>query len=465
MTKLTSDPDPEMTTQLSKRGNVARLQGSDRGQRPRLWFAIAAGSAVMVLGGGAFFLQAKGGLPESALKAATPTDRAIIVQPQSVVQHLDITGTIGAGKAIAIVAPFDGVIREKRVQLGDHVDVGDVLAVMDTSEIASRYRDAQSAYIKAAIAADALSKWDSSPDVLRARRSLEAAEVSLSMLDRQVNELKYLLDQGIVSRNEYEGMVQQRDGQRNTVAGAKDDLTATLMRGNDENRQLVVLELENAQSRLSDLKQQMAGAKVATAVAGILTRPPVNDIGDGTLSTEPGATVSRGAALFSVADTSTFLVTGSVDEIDVNRVKVGQRVNVTSDAFLDHAIKGQIVNVSAEAAGQGNNGRPPSFEVRASFVVEDEELRRAIRIGMSARMTIETYSNEAALIVPPSAIISGDAGAQVRLHRHSRSVLQPVLLGATFPAGVEVVSGLSAGDIVMASQYTVSEEGQLSETR
>lgn len=417
-----------------------------------LWSAIAAGNAALVLAAGAFFWVVESGPPASALQKADSKDRTSVIQPQSVAQHLDITGTIGAGKAIAIVAPFDGVIREKRVQLGDHVDVGDVLVVMDTSEIASRYRDAQSSYIKAAIAADAITNWESSPDVLRARRSLEAAEVSMSMLDRQVSELKSLLDQGIVSRSEYEGLVQQRNAQRNIVAGAKDDLTATLMRGNDDNRQLVMLELENAQSRLSDLKQQMAGAKVATAVAGILTRPPVNESGAPPLATEPGASVTRGAALFSVADTSTFLVTGSVDEIDVNRVKLGQKVDVTSDAFPDHAVEGQVVNVSAEAAGPGNSGRPPSFDVRASFVVEDKELRRAIRIGMSARMTIETYSSEAALIVPPSVIIRSEAGPQVKLQRHGQTVLQPVQLGTTFPEGVEVVSGLSAGDIVMASQ-------------
>lgn len=451
MTNLTTDPTPKTPT-LCNHDHVSRPVRSDRPRRAILWSAIGAGNVALVLAAGAFFWGLDSAPTASALEKAAPTEQSIIVQPQSVVQHLDITGTIGAGKAIAMVAPFDGVIREKRVQLGDHVDVGDVLVVMDTSEIASRYRDAQSSYIKAAISADALANWESSPDVLRARRSLEAAEVSLSMLDRQVSELKSLLDQGIVSRSEYEGLVQQRDAQRNTVAGAKDDLTATLMRGNDDNRQLVMLELENAQSRLSDLKQQMAGAKVATAVAGILTRPPVNESGDTPLATEPGASVTRGAALFSVADTSTFLVTGSVDEIDVNRVKLGQRVSVTSDAFPDHAINGQVVNVSAEAAGPGNSGRPPSFDIRASFVVEDKALRQAIRIGMSARMTIETYSNEAALIVPPSLIIRSEAGPQVKLQQHGQSVLQPVLLGTTFPEGVEIVSGLSAGDILIASQ-------------
>ena len=187
---------PETRTPFSNHDQDSNPFRAERSRRAILWSAIAAGSVALALGAGAFSWQVNGAPPVSVLEKAVPTEQTIIVQPQSIMQHLDITGTIGAGKAIAIVAPFDGVIREKLVQLGDHVNVGDVLVVMDTSEIASRYRDAQSSYIKAAIAADALANWESSPDVLRARRSLEAAELSLSMLDRQVSELKSLLDKG-----------------------------------------------------------------------------------------------------------------------------------------------------------------------------------------------------------------------------------------------------------------------------
>lgn len=432
---------------------------SERPRRARLWAALAAGTAIIALGAGAWFWQSRENLTVTDTTIATPTEQTIVVEPQAVSQQLDIAGTIAAGKSVAIVAPFDGVIREKRVQLGEHVNVGDVLVVMDTSEIAGRYRDAQSAYIKAAMAADAITKWDNSPDVQRARRSLEAADMQLASLERQVVELKALLDQGIVSRNEYDGMVQQRDSQRNTVAGAKDDVTAALERGNDENRQLVMLELENTQSRLNDLKQQMAGAKVATAVAGILTRPPANANAETPPSTEPGASVTRGTALFSIADTSSFTVTGAVDEIDVNRVKIGQAVTITSDAFPGRTVSGRVVSVSAEAAGKEGSNRAPSFEVRGSFSAEDETLRQAIRIGMSARMTIETDANPAALIVPPAAIVNTGSGAQVRVQRNGETVMMPVLLGATFPAGVEIVSGLSVGDTVLLGTNQQKREG------
>ena len=417
----------------------------------RLWTSLAAGVAILALGSSALLWQSRESQTQTIANAA-PLERAIVIEPQAVSQQLDIAGTIAAGKSVAIVAPFDGVIREKHVQLGDPVRAGDVLVVMDTSDIASRYRDAQSVYLKAAMAADALEKWENGPDMLRAKRALEAAQGSLTSLDRQVTELKALLDQGIVSRNEYDNLVQQRDTQKNTVDTARDELAATQARGNDENHKLVMLELENAQSRLSDLKQQMAGAKVATTLAGILTRPPVSASNREPISTEPGASVTRGAALFAIADTSSFAVTGAVDEIDVNRIKVGQPVTIASDAFPDQAMQGKIVAVSAEADMTIGSGSSPKFQVRASFSVPDERLRTTIKIGMSTRMTVETYSNPAALLVPPEAVFNGADGTSVTAMRGEKQAAVFVTLGETFPLGVEITSGLKAGDQVVVGR-------------
>ncbi|MDR6818771.1 multidrug efflux pump subunit AcrA (membrane-fusion protein) [Neorhizobium sp. 2083] len=427
-----------------------RVSGTDaRRSSARLWSVLAAGSAIIVLGSAAWFWQS--GNYESALtvkssKGVQP-EQAITVKPQAVSSNLNIAGTIAAGKAVAIVAPFDGLIREKRVQLGDHVQAGDVLLVMDTSEIANRYRDAQSAYLKAAMAAQAMEKWDSGPDVLRAKRALESAQTSLAALERQLTELKGLLDQGIISRNEYDGTVQQRNAQQSTVASAKEELESTLQRGNADNRQLLALDLENAQSRLRDLKAQMAGANVATAVSGILTRPPATGNNQDPPSLEPGANTTRGTALFSIADISSFTVTGAVDEVDVNRVQIGQPVDIISDAFPGTTLLGRIVNVSAEATVSRTNAAV--FDVRAQFVIDDDTLRKAVRLGMSARMTVKTYFNSAALIVPPLAVLNAGAAPQIRIRRAGKDTMVPVLLGSTFPDGVEVVSGLNPGDIVL----------------
>lgn len=81
---------------------------------------------MVALGAGAWFWQS-GHIPPVETESTVPAERSFVVKPQAVSQQLDITGTIAAGKSVAIIAPLDGVIREKRVELGEHLAVGDVL--------------------------------------------------------------------------------------------------------------------------------------------------------------------------------------------------------------------------------------------------------------------------------------------------------------------------------------------------
>lgn len=82
-------------------------------------------------------------------------------------------------------------------------------------------------------------------------------------------------------------------------------------------------------------------------------------------------------------------MTSAVDEVDVNRVKVGQTEGIASDAFPNNKVTGKIVSASAETTGREASGPTPAFEVRASFAIDDEALRQVIRIGMSALVTVE----------------------------------------------------------------------------
>ena len=144
------------------------------------------------------------------------------------------------------------------------------------------------------------------------------------------------------------------------------------------------------------------------------------------------------------------MVTGAVDEVDVNRVKIGQLVKIESDAVPGGAISGRIVGISAEADGQGRNGEAPTFAVRATFVATGEALQQTIRIGMSARMTIETYSNPQSIILPPTAIIDASTVPKVRLQDDDGNSVVPITLGGSFPEGIEVLSGLKFGDRVLS---------------
>jgi HlyD family secretion protein len=391
------------------------------------------------------------GVHRTATSPAAAATKTFQVNAAPSSEQVTILGIVAAGRSVPIIASFDGVIRDKKMQLGDRVAAGDVLIVMDAGEIQTRLREAQSGLLKAAMALDALSHWDSSPDVTRARRTLEGAEASLASLERQVSETKGLLDRGIVSRNEYQNLVQQRDSQKLVVAGAQQDLSVTASRGGSDGRRLAELDLENAKARLADLQQQIDGTILRAQAAGILLRPPANlQNGAALLAVEAGTRVQRGQALFTIADMTSLIVIGKIDEVDVNQIRLGQSVTITSDAFPGARLPGRIIGVSTEAE-QDATARAPTFSIRAAIAEMTDARRSDIRIGMSARMTINLDAKSDVLIVPIDAVQRQASGAIVKIQdpRTGARRDQQVTLGSTRPDGIEIISGVKAGDVLV----------------
>lgn len=379
--------------------------------------------------------------------------RVVVVAPVPIAAEVTLLGTVAAGRTAAVTAPFDGVVRERRVDLRTRVHAGEVLAEMEAGEIETRFREAQSALLKASMVLDGLERWDTSPDVLRARRTLEAAEATLANAERQATEVKALFDRGIVSRNEYDGLVQQREAQRVTVAGARQDLQTAQERGSANNRRLAELDLANAKARLAELRQQMEGTTIRAPTAGILIRPPVNlQLGQaGQVVVDPGARLSRGQPIFAIADTDTLVVAGKVDEVDVNQIRIGQEVAISSDAFPGVALAGRVTAVSAEANGKpAEAGQAPSFEVRAAFAGPDDATRGLIRLGMSARMAIAIRAEAEAIVIPIEAVRDAPRRPTVILRDPTSGDFAPrrVILGTTNEKGIEIRVGLAAGDVV-----------------
>lgn len=422
-----------------------------RSRRP----AIAAGALIVVAAALIYWFYVGVPFPERAkvVPDAERMPRTFVVTAAPIASRVTVTGVIAAGKTVPIVAPFDGLVREKRTQLGDRVVAGEVLLVMDPGEVQTRLRDAQSALLKAAMAVDGLDRWEDSTDVTRARRVLEAAESELAVLEQRVAETKALLDRGIVSRNEFDALAQQRDRQRLTVAGAQQDLAAVRNRGSADNRKIADLDLLNARARLVDIERQVEGTVVRSPAAGVLTRPPpsASHTAESLGAVEPGVKLARGQPVFIIADTTTLTMVGKVDEVDVGRIRVGQRAEITSDAFPGPPIAGRVVSVSAEAAPLPGGGRAPSFEVRASFAGEADGKGQGIRIGMSARMAVEVAADAQAIIVPIEAVRNASSRPTVRVRdkqTHNERELV-VTLGPTSETGVVVLSGLNLGDEIV----------------
>lgn len=223
--------------------------------------------------------------------------------------------------------------------------------------------------------------------------------------------------------------MQQQRNQQLQVQVAENDLEATLARGDLQTLRVAELEHLNAEAKVRELDSDVASAKVLAPVSGVVLMPPEGPGGRRAETIEAGSRVQRGQTMSTLGALETFRVRAMVDEIDVNNVRTGQKVSVTGDAFGGLALEGRPVVVAVENLS--------------------EDQRRKLAVGMSASLSIVTYDKADALVVPPHAVQDHGAGRVVRLRRGGQEQLVPVVLRINTPDGVEIRSGLEAGDLLL----------------
>ncbi|MBA3811005.1 MAG: biotin/lipoyl-binding protein, partial [Caulobacteraceae bacterium] len=290
------------------------LPASWRSRRAMVFWA----GIVVVLGMIAFLGLQPG--PTGAAKAGAGEQSAVI-QPKPFAATISVVGTVTPGDVVAVSAPFDGVVRSLRFTYGDPVAQGQVLAVLDTTEIDHRRNEARAEFLKASQAASDMAGWASGPEVSQARRAEAQAAADLKDTERKTAETKGLLDRGLVARDEYEGALQQARSQRMGLAAARQDLASALKRGEGSNRRVTAIELGNASGRLAEVEAQRAGAVVRAPASGVMVHPP-SDKGDAPgPGPHAGGPVTKGQLIGAVARPGGLAVAFQLSEADANRVR------------------------------------------------------------------------------------------------------------------------------------------------
>jgi membrane fusion protein (multidrug efflux system) len=170
--------------------------------------------------------------------------------------------------------------------------------------------------------------------------------------------------------------------------------------------------------------------QLTTPISGVVTAVNVT-IGDLAM---PGATVA------TVAKIDRIKAIFSLNEVDVTAVRVGQEVEVVSDARPDLTVRGTIVEVSRSA-----DVRSRSFEVRA-LVANTRD--RWFRSGMFATVRLRISSQAEVLHVPAVAIQTDGITSRVFVVKGGRAFQRAVKTGISDGAQTAILEGILPTDSV-----------------
>jgi multidrug resistance efflux pump len=186
--------------------------------------------------------------------------------------------------------------------------------------------------------------------------------------------------------------------QRQALIGQRDDrLRAAELAVERAKEQQDTAEAQLAQVKVGASPEEIAAAEAAiqqaeaalkkaeVALERTEVRAPLGGT-VGMVQLRENELVAPGQPLVTIGDLGTLRVeTTDLDEIDVARVDLGQKVDVTFDALPDRVFTGRVARISPMAESDGGG-------VNYTTIVELEELDPAIRWGMTAFVDIEVDS-------------------------------------------------------------------------
>lgn len=207
---------------------------------------------------------------------------------------------------------------------------------------------------------------------------------------------------------------------------------------------------------------EVAKSQYQTALSDVNLRKDYSSIRapfDGVISkkfTEVGELLLPGKQIVTIVDPDRIYVLATIDEVDVGRLRIGQSVGISIDAFPGEKFEGTVSRISPIVSGGKLETR--TADVWIYFRKKD----RRIKPGMSADIEILITTLEHVLSIPSQAIIEREGKKQVYVADRkalqpgdrAAAVLRPVELGESNWIATEIKNGVSAGDMVVTTPET-----------
>jgi HlyD family secretion protein len=315
----------------------------------RVWIALAA---LVVLGASGWWWFSRGGVE-------TPKFKLAKVERGPLTAIVSSTGTLNPVTSVQVGTQVSGQIKELFVDFNSPVKQGQLIARIDPETFQYRVRQAEA-------------------DLEAGRSSLNRARVALAIGQRDLDRTKELVERKFTSPAELDRVQSTYD--------------------------LAAAEVRTAQAVVQQREAQLQSARIDLGRTEI--RAPV----DGVVikrSVDVGQTVAaslQAPELFIIAkDLRDMQVDTSIDEADVGRIRVGQRVSFTVDAFPGRTFSGEVKTVRKAPQNVQN-------VVTYIAIVSASNDRGELLPGMTANVRIVTDTRESVLKVPNGALRFRPAG-------------------------------------------------------
>ena len=212
---------------------------------------------------------------------------------------------------------------------------------------------------------------------------------------------------------------------------------------------------DTAVSALTDAQSNVAETIITAPMDGIVVGEPKSV---GTMAVQGN---SNPTVIMYIANTSQKQIMAKIDETDIGQIQIGQDATFTVDTYTGQTFTAHVSKIShtdtsntwnTTGSSSSNSSSSSSASVIYYYVTLDvDDPDDVLKLGMTARVEINTSEKENALVVPIAALKTNDKGSYVlRVNDNDNGQTEQVNVttGIYSDEYVEILSGLDEGDKV-----------------
>jgi len=402
-------------------------------------------SAAIVIGG--YFWSHK----SDNVKIETPQWSTVQVKKGSIRDAVSCTGQVVSNLDVEIKCKASGEIVKLPFDISDQVNKGDLLVELDPVDEQRKVKQAKIslASSRARLMQRKVNLQIAKKDLIIERKSAEAALKSAKACAKdaraKAERMKKLFEKKLASQED-------KDTGETTAIKAEVDLENALIqieqlaikaRELEIKRQDVRLaeaQMEMDKINLSLAEQRLKDTRVFSPIGGVVSE---RNVQSGQIISSGINNVGGGTRVMVLSDLSRLFILASVDESDIGKVELGQKVIITADAFPGKRFFGKIDRIATKGINVSN---VVTFEVKIEV---RERNRSLLKPEMTANVEIIVAEKEEVLMVPSEVVLYKKGGHFVRVKKDDGSIEErPVQTGISNGVVIEIIKGLSQGDTI-----------------
>jgi len=389
-------------------------------------------------------------------------------QRGELIEFVSAPGEIEPKTKVEISAKVSARIIELPYEEGDVVTCGktdtnppvppSVLVRLDAKDLESQLLSAEAGH-----AAQVAQLEVEKARVASQKANLEGLVAKLKQARRDLERQKGLLESKDISQVTFDQTKLKVDELRSQYNASKHTLEAAELN-------LVVLQhnLEAAGAKVTQAREALSYTTITSPIDGVVTR--INaEVGEVVVY---GTMNNPGTVVMEVADLSTMLVVAQVDEADVGKLQVGQKVTINVDAYSDKEFNGVVDSIALAHLMSGSGTKYYRTEI---LLGQTEE---KLHSGLTAHVDIETRKHTDILKVPTQAVLgrevenlpleirenlSEEDAAKtfvtvVYCYVDGKAVVRPVKIGQSDLTHTIIKSGITEEDEVVIGPYKVLQD-------